>query len=66
VIEALLILVALLLVVACGAFVAAGFAFVTVDRPSVERAAQAGDRQARGVRSVRCAGGRQRRRGGRR
>jgi len=48
-IEALLILVSLLLVAACGAFVAAEFAFVTVDRASVERAAEDGDRKARGV-----------------
>jgi CBS domain containing-hemolysin-like protein len=37
--EALLLLVSLALVVACGAFVAAEFSFVTVDRASVERAA---------------------------
>lgn len=37
------------LVAACGAFVAAEFAFITVDRSSVERAAEEGDRQARGV-----------------
>ncbi len=48
-IELLLILVALALVVACGAFVAAEFAFVTVDRPSVERAARDGERGAEGV-----------------
>jgi CBS domain containing-hemolysin-like protein len=52
VIELLLILAALLLVVACGAFVAAEFAFVTVDRPSVERAAREGDRRAEGVQSA--------------
>lgn len=51
-IELLLILVALALVVACGAFVAAEFAFVTVDRPSVERAAEEGDKQAAGVLSA--------------
>ncbi len=45
-IEALLLVLSLLLVVACGLFVAAEFAFVTVDRPSVERAAASGDRQA--------------------
>src|SRR5215216_445430 len=48
-IEVLLILVSLLLVAACGAFVAAEFAFVTVDRASVERAVEEGDAQARGV-----------------
>jgi CBS domain containing-hemolysin-like protein len=37
------------LVVACGAFVAAEFSFVTVDRSSVERAAEDGDRRYRGV-----------------
>src|SRR5215211_4872753 len=50
--EVLLILVALALVAACGAFVAAEFAFVTVDRPSVERAAEKGDKKAAGVRSA--------------
>jgi CBS domain containing-hemolysin-like protein len=49
VIEVLLIVLALLLVAACGAFVAAEFAFVTVDRSTVERAARAGDRAATGV-----------------
>jgi CBS domain containing-hemolysin-like protein len=49
VIELLLILLALLLVVACGAFVAAEFAFVAVDRASAERAADAGDARAQGV-----------------
>jgi CBS domain containing-hemolysin-like protein len=48
-IEVLLIVVALLLVAACGAFVAAEFAFVTVDRASVERAAETGDPKARGA-----------------
>src|SRR5215217_9634501 len=48
-IEVLLIVLALLLVAACGAFVAAEFAFVTVDRSTVERAARAGDRAATGV-----------------
>jgi CBS domain containing-hemolysin-like protein len=51
-IEVGLILVALALVVACGAFVAAEFSFVTVDRSTVERAADAGDRKAQGVRSA--------------
>ncbi len=48
-IELLLIGIALALVVACGAFVAAEFAFVTVDRSTVDRAAESGDRSARGV-----------------
>jgi CBS domain containing-hemolysin-like protein len=47
--ELLLLLVAALLVLACGAFVAAEFALVTVDRPTVERAAASGDRAAAGV-----------------
>ncbi len=41
--------VALVLVAACGLFVAAEFALITVDRSSVERAAQAGDKRAAGV-----------------
>jgi CBS domain containing-hemolysin-like protein len=48
-IEVLLIIAALALVAACGAFVAAEFAFVTVDRGSVERAAESGDKKAAGV-----------------
>ena len=51
-IEILLIVIALALVVACGAFVAAEFAFVTVDRSSVDRAAEAGDKSARGVQTA--------------
>ncbi|HET6652937.1 MAG TPA: hemolysin family protein [Nocardioides sp.] len=46
------LLVSLVLIVACGIFVAAEFAFVTVDRASVDRAAEAGDRGARGVQSA--------------
>src|SRR5690554_6687377 len=34
---------------ACGVFVAAEFSFVTVDRATVERNAQAGDRDAQGT-----------------
>src|SRR3954463_11802408 len=45
----LLLLAALLLILACGVFVAAEFAFVTVDRSQVDRAAEAGDAGARGV-----------------
>lgn len=41
-----------MLVAACGVFVAAEFSFVTVDRASVEQAAEAGDRKARGVRAA--------------
>lgn len=48
-IELLLILVALLLIVACGVFVAAEFAFITVNRTSVERLAAKGDHKAKGV-----------------
>ncbi|HEU4702931.1 MAG TPA: hemolysin family protein, partial [Conexibacter sp.] len=51
-IEVLLLVAALLLVVVCGAFVAAEFAFVTVDRATVERAAAEGDAGARGVQSA--------------
>ena len=45
----LLLGLALLLVLACGMFVAAEFAFVTVDRSQVERAAGEGDTTAQGV-----------------
>jgi CBS domain containing-hemolysin-like protein len=49
-IELLLVLISVALVVVCGAFVAAEFSFVTVDRSRVEREAEEGDRRARGVR----------------
>ncbi|MGW6916519.1 hemolysin family protein [Kitasatospora sp. NPDC054939] len=45
----LLLLAALLLILANGLFVAAEFAFVTVERGEVERAAEAGDGKARRV-----------------
>ena len=45
----LLLLAALLLILACGVFVAAEFAFVTVDRRKVDRAAATGDSAALGV-----------------
>src|SRR6188472_2529574 len=45
----LLLLAALLLIVACGVFVAAEFAFVTVDRSKVDQAAADGDTVAQGV-----------------
>ncbi|WP_028638213.1 hemolysin family protein [Nocardioides sp. URHA0032] len=45
----LLLLAALLLIAACGVFVAAEFSFVTVDRSSVAQAAAAGDSGARGL-----------------
>ncbi|WP_432548769.1 CNNM domain-containing protein, partial [Kineococcus sp. SYSU DK004] len=47
--EVLYLAAALLLVVACGLFVAAEFAFLTVDRSSVERAAAGGRRGAAGT-----------------
>ena len=47
--ELLLILIALLLVVACGIFVASEFAFITVNRGAVERLAAKGDRHAIGI-----------------
>ncbi len=50
--ELLLLAAALLLILACGVFVAAEFAFVTVDRTDVERAAAEGSRRAEGVRSA--------------
>ena len=45
----LLLAAALLLIALCGVFVAAEFAFVTVDRGQVERAAAEGDVSAQGV-----------------
>jgi CBS domain containing-hemolysin-like protein len=50
--EALYLALSLLLVAACGGFVAAEFAFVTVDRASVDRVAESGDRRAQGVQSA--------------
>ncbi|MFE3370827.1 hemolysin family protein [Streptomyces sp. NPDC059173] len=44
--EVLLLLVALLLCVACGAFVAAEFSLTTVERSELERAAEQGERGA--------------------
>jgi CBS domain containing-hemolysin-like protein len=48
-IEWVLLAASLLLILACGGFVAAEFAFITVDRSAVERAAATGDRGAVGV-----------------
>ena len=48
-VEWTLLVVSVLLVLACGGFVAAEFAFVTVDRAAVERAAAAGEPGADGV-----------------
>jgi CBS domain containing-hemolysin-like protein len=45
----LLLLAALLLIVACGVFVAAEFSFVTVDRTKVDQAAASGDSGAKGL-----------------
>ena len=50
--DLLLLALALLLIAACGIFVAAEFAFVTVDRAQVDRAADAGDHAAQGVQSA--------------
>lgn len=47
--EFLSILTALLLVIACGVFVAAEFSFITVNRNSVNRLAAKGDKKAQGV-----------------
>ncbi len=47
--EWLLLLLSIGLVLACGGFVAAEFALVTVDRSTVERAAERGDRGADGT-----------------
>lgn len=47
--DLLLLALALLLIAACGVFVAAEFSFVTVDRAQVDRAAAAGDHAAQGV-----------------
>ncbi len=46
---ALLLLAAFVLVAACGVFVAAEFAFLAADRPTVERLAAEGDRGAKGT-----------------
>lgn len=50
-IELLLVFVSLAMILACGLFVAAEFSFVTVDRSSVDRDAEKGDRRAKGVRA---------------
>jgi CBS domain containing-hemolysin-like protein len=50
--ELVYLVLALLLVLACGGFVAAEFAFVTVDRGSVDRAVERGERGARGLQSA--------------
>ena len=50
--ELLLLAASLALVLACGVFVAAEFAFVTVDRAAVDREASEGKRAALGVQSA--------------
>ncbi len=50
--EWLLLAAALLLILACGVFVAAEFSFVTVDRSRVEQAATSGDAGARGLQAA--------------
>ncbi|MDA2989174.1 MAG: hemolysin family protein [Actinomycetota bacterium] len=47
--EVLLLLLVVALIAANAVFVAAEFSFVTVDRPSVERLAESGDRRARSL-----------------
>ena len=51
-VELLLLLISVLMVIAGGIFVAAEFAFVTVDRSSVDRDAESGDKRAVGVRAA--------------
>ena len=50
--EWLLLGLSLVLMLACGVFVAAEFSFVTIDRATVERAAGAGERRAKGTLSA--------------
>jgi CBS domain containing-hemolysin-like protein len=50
--EWVLLAVSVVLVLACGVFVAAEFSFVTADRAAVDRAAATGDRSARGVQAA--------------
>lgn len=51
-VELLLLLVSVLMVIVGGIFVASEFSFVTVDRSSVDREAESGDRRAAGVSSA--------------
>lgn len=51
-VEVVLLGISVLLVLTGGAFVAAEFAFVTVDRSTVDREAEEGDRKAIGMRSA--------------
>ncbi len=48
-IEAILLLISLLLIVACGIFVAAEFSLIAVNRSTIERLAEKGDGRAQGV-----------------
>ncbi len=50
--EWLLLAISAGLVLACGVFGAAEYSFVAVDRAAVEKAAEAGDKQAEGVRTA--------------
>ena len=50
--EAIALVAAVLLIVACGIFVAAEFAFVTVDRNAVDRAVEEGVTGAERVRTA--------------
>jgi CBS domain containing-hemolysin-like protein len=50
--EWLFLVVSVLLVLACAGFVASEFAFLTVDRSTVEHAAAGGDARARGVQAA--------------
>ncbi len=50
--EWLLLFTSFLLMLACGVFVAAEFSFVTVDRATVDRAAETGDRRALGTQTA--------------
>lgn len=47
--DVFLIIFSLILVIACGVFVAAEFSFITVNRSSINRMAKKGDKRARGV-----------------
>jgi CBS domain containing-hemolysin-like protein len=50
--EWILLVISLLLIAACGVFVAAEFAFLTVDRSHVDRLAAEGDHGAQGIQSA--------------
>lgn len=47
--EVVSIIIGLVLIAACGAFVAAEFSLITVNRNDVEAAAKTGDRRSQGV-----------------